>query len=110
MQASSALLGDGNTGYLSANDSIGPVHLHCDLPAAACCTQHNLAIWLQRLSAGPFADAISQLCWISFDDPTLTMECLASNAVVRVMKVCHMQLNLCPDLFETVMLCNLLSL
>ena len=54
MQASSALLGDGNTGDLSATDSIGPVHLHRDLPAAACCTQDNLAIWLQRLPAGPF--------------------------------------------------------
>ncbi len=92
MRASSALLGDGNTGYLSATDSIGPVHLHRDLPAAACCTQDKLAIchWLQRLPAGPFADAISELCWISFDDPTVTMECLASTAVVRVMKVCHM--------------------
>jgi len=90
MQASSALLGDGNTGYLSATDSIGHVRLHRDLPAAACCTQDKLAIWLQRLPAGPFADAISELCWISFDDPTLTMECLASTAVVRVMKVCHM--------------------
>lgn len=102
-------MGDGNTGYLSASDSIGPVNLHHDLPAAACCTQDNLAIWLQRLSAGAFADAISELCWISFDDPALTMECLASNAVVRVMKVCHMQLNLCPDLFEMVMFRNLLS-
>ena len=110
MQASSALLGDGNTGYLSATDSIGHVRLHRDLPAAACCTQDNLAIWLQRLPAGPFADAISELCWISFDDPTLTMECIASTALVRVMKVCHMQLNLCPDLFEMVMLRNLLSL
>ena len=110
MQASSALLGDGNTGYLSATDSIGLVHLHRDLSAAACCAQDNLAIWLQRLPAGPFADVISELGWISFDDPTLTMECLASTAGVRVMKVCHMQPNLCPDLFEMVILCNLLSL
>lgn len=106
MQASSAMLG----GYLSATDSIGPFHLHRDLSAAACCTQDNLAIWLQRLPAGPFADAISELCSMSCDDPTLTMECLASTAVVRVTKVCHMQLNLCPDLFEIVMLCNLISL
>ncbi|DBA66420.1 TPA: hypothetical protein ACH3X2_002399 [Trebouxia sp. C0005] len=87
MQASSALLGDGNTGYLSATDSIGPVHLHCDLSAAACCTQDHLAIWLQRLPAGPLADVTSELCWISY--PTLTMECLASTAVVRVMKIVH---------------------
>ena len=80
MQASSALLGDGNTGDPSATDSIGPVHLHRDLSAATCCTQDTIAIWLQRLSAGPFAEAISELCWISYDNPNLTMECLASTA------------------------------
>lgn len=107
MQASSALLDDGNPGYLSPTDSTG----HRNLSAAACCTQDKLAVWLQRLPAGPvadFADAISELCWISFD--RLTMESLGSTAITRVMKVCHMHLNLCPDLSVMVMLCDLLHL
>ena len=108
MQASSALLGDANIGYL-ATDSMGPVQLHRNHAAAARCTQGELGIWLQRLPAGPIADATSELCWISFDDPTLTMECLASTAVVRVMKVCHIQLKLCPGLPDMVMLCNVVS-
>ena len=109
MQASRALLGDGNIGYLSTTDSVRPVDLHNDLSAAASCTKDKLAMWLQHLAPGAFADATSELCWISFDDPTLTMECLASTAVVRVMKVCRMQLNPCPALFKMDMLCNLLS-
>ena len=53
------------------------------------CSQGALSPWLSCLQHLPLADAISELPWIKLDQLKLTMECLGSTSLARVMKVGH---------------------
>jgi len=110
VQASSPVLTDETAGYTSSADRIRPAFLHHDLPVATYRTQDALSVWLSRLPFGPLGDTIPELPWVQLDDLTLTMECLASASLVRVMKVGHRQLILCPGMAGIAVLCNAVSL
>jgi len=53
------------------------------------CAQVALSPWLSCLQHLPLGDAISELPWVNLDQLQLTMECLGSTSLARVMKVGH---------------------
>lgn len=53
------------------------------------CAQVALSPWLSCLQHLPLGDAISELPWIKLDQLKLTMECLGSTSLARVMKAHH---------------------
>ncbi len=53
------------------------------------CAQVAMSSWLSCLQHLPLGDAISELPWVKLDQLKLTMECLGSTSLARVMKVGH---------------------
>jgi len=56
------------------------------------CPQPALSLWLSCLQGLPHEDAIAELPWVKLGQLRLTMDCLGSTSLVRVMKVGHVQL------------------